>query len=55
MKEQNSVDINIIPQLDKAFGLDMHKVKIVGFISCKVGRGQEVKEFGTFSCELKEV
>jgi len=31
MKEQNGVDVNIVPQLDKACGLDMHKDKIVGF------------------------
>lgn len=55
MKEQNGVDVNIIPQLDKACGLDMHKDKIVGFISCKDGSGQELREFGTFTCELKEV
>ena len=46
MKEQNSVDVNIVPQLDKACGPDMHKDKIVGFISCKDGSGQELKEFG---------
>ncbi|MFD2584479.1 hypothetical protein ACFSR6_18420 [Pedobacter vanadiisoli] len=33
MKEQNNADVNIVPQLDKAFGLNMHKDKIVGFIS----------------------
>lgn len=55
MKEQNSTDVNIIPQPDKACGLDMHKDKIVGFISCKDGSGQDLKEFGTFTCELKEI
>lgn len=55
MKEQHGTDVNIIPQLDKACGLDMHKDKIVGFISCKDGSGQELKEFGTFTCELKQV
>eukprot|EP01037_Dinobryon_pediforme_P018685 gene18685-18984_t len=48
-------DVTILPQLDKACGLDMHKDKIVGFISCKDGSGQELKEFGTFTCELKDV
>ncbi|RKR82848.1 hypothetical protein BDD43_3038 [Mucilaginibacter gracilis] len=35
MKQQNTTDVSIMPQLDKACGLDMHKDKIVGFISCK--------------------
>lgn len=40
MKEQNDTDVNIVLQLDKACGLDMHKDKIVGFISSKDGSGQ---------------
>jgi len=55
MKEQNGVEVNIVPQLDKACGLDMHKDKIVGFISRKDGSEQELKEFGTFTCELQQV
>lgn len=55
MKEQNGADVNIIPQQEKACGLDMHKDKIVGFISGKDGSGQELKEFGTFTCELNNV
>ena len=54
MKHQNGVDVSIVPQLDKACGLDMHKDKIVGFISAKDGSGQELKEF-TFTCELRQV
>jgi len=30
MKKQVSGEVNILPQLDKACGLDMHKEKIVG-------------------------
>lgn len=40
MKQQVIEDVNIMPQLDGACGLDMHKDKIVGFISCKDGRQQ---------------
>jgi transposase len=35
--------------------LDMHKDKIVGFISGNDGSGQELKEFGIFNCELNDV
>jgi hypothetical protein len=55
MKQQNTTDVSIMPQLDKACGLDMHKDKIVGFISCKDGSGQYLKEFGTFTCELRQI
>jgi transposase len=55
MKQHLKEDVNILPQLDKACGLDMHKDKIVGFISCKDGSQQELREFGTFTCELKEI
>jgi hypothetical protein len=43
MKQQVIEDINIMPQLDRACGLVMHKDKIVGFISWKYGaiRGSE--------------
>jgi transposase len=55
MKQLTNKDVNITPQLDKACGLDMHKEKIVGFISCKDGSEQELMEFGTFTCELHKV
>ncbi len=55
MQQQLIKDVNITPQLDKACGLDMHKDKIVGFISCNDGSQQEMKEFGTFTCELQKV
>jgi transposase len=42
------------PQVDKACGLDIHKDKIVGFISDKEGQNQEWKEFGTFTKQLYE-
>jgi hypothetical protein len=32
MKQHLKEDVNILPQLDKACGLDMHKDKIVSFI-----------------------
>ena len=44
-----------MPQLDKACGLDMHKDKIVSFISCKDRSNQEFREFGTYTCELKQI
>jgi transposase len=53
MKQQVIEDVNIMPQLDKACGLDMHKDKIVGFISGKDGSNQEFREFGTYTCELR--
>ena len=55
MKQQVIEDVNIMPQLDRACGLDMHKDKIVGFISCKDGSNQEFRELGTYTCELKEI
>jgi len=55
MKQQTATSMDILPQLDKACGLDIHKDKIVGFIACKDGSGQELKEFGTFTCELQKV
>ena len=44
-----------MPQLEKACGLDLHKDKIVGFISDKEGRQQELKEFGTFTDDLLQI
>ncbi|MDO3641101.1 hypothetical protein [Mucilaginibacter sp. L3T2-6] len=55
MKQHLKEDVNNLPQLDKACGLDMHKDKIVGFISCKDGSQQALREFGTFTCELKQI
>ncbi|MGN6394715.1 MAG: hypothetical protein ACTHMI_04080 [Mucilaginibacter sp.] len=55
MSKELNTDVQITPQLDKACSLDMHKDRIVGFISCKDGSCQELKEFGTFTCELKQV
>lgn len=37
MKQQVIEDENIMPQLNRACDLDMHKGKIVGFISGKDG------------------
>jgi transposase len=55
MKQQTATSMDILPQLDKACGLDIHKDKIVGFIACKDGSGQELIEFGTFTCELQRL
>lgn len=44
-----------MPQLEKACGLDLHKDKIVGFISDKEGKEQEMKEFGTFTDDLFQI
>ena len=55
MKQLTNKDVNIAPQLDKACGLDMHKEKIVCFISSKDGSEQELMEFGTFTCELHKL
>ena len=55
MKQQKGTDMTILPQLDKACGLDIHKNKIVGFIASKDRSGQELKEFGTFTCERQKV
>jgi len=48
MKQQVIENVNIMPHLDKACGLDMHKEKIVGCISYKDGSNQEFREFGTY-------
>lgn len=53
MKQQVIEDVNIMPQLNRACGLDMHKDKIVGLISGKDGSNQEFREFGTYTCELR--
>jgi transposase len=55
MKQKTATNMNILPQLEKECGIDIHKDKIVGFISCKDGSRQEFKEFGTFTCELQKV
>ncbi len=36
-------EVKLMPQLEKACGLDLHKDKIVGFISDKEGKEQELK------------
>ncbi len=48
-------EVKLMPQLEKACGLDLHKDKIVGFISDKEGRQQEMKEFGTFTDDLFQI
>ena len=48
-------EVSILPQVYKACGLDMHKDKIVCFISNKDGTEQHMEEFGTFSEHLFKV
>lgn len=42
MKEPK-YEVNILPQLDEACGLDIHKDTIIGFISDKKGKNQLFK------------
>jgi hypothetical protein len=48
-------EVKLMPRLEKACGLDLHKDKIVGFISDKEGKEQEMKEFGTFTDDLFQI
>jgi transposase len=50
-----NTEVRLLPQIDKACGLDMHKDKIVCFISNKDGTDQHLEEFGTFSEDLFKV
>lgn len=50
--EQPKDEVSILPQLDMACGLDMHKDKIVAFASSKDGKVQELREFNTFTADL---
>lgn len=45
-------EVSLLPQVDKAAGLDMHKDKIVCFISDKAGQDQHQEEFRTFTEDL---
>lgn len=45
-------EVRILPQIDKACGFDMHKDKIVLFISDKEGKGQQMIEKRTFTEDL---
>jgi transposase len=49
---QPSNEVSLLPQVDKAAGLDMHKDKIVCFISDKEGLDQHQEEFRTFTEDL---
>jgi transposase len=48
-------EVKLMPQLEKACGLDLHKDKIVGFISDKEGNQQELTEYGTFTDDLLRI
>jgi transposase len=50
-----NAEVRLLPQVDKACGLDMHKDKIVCFISNKDGTEQHLEEFGTFSEDLFKI
>lgn len=45
-------EVRILPQIDKACGLDIHKDKIVVFISDKEGKHQALQEFGAYTKDL---
>lgn len=47
-----NTEVRLLPQVSKACGLDMHKDKIVCFISNQDGTEQHMEEFGTFSNDL---
>jgi transposase len=49
---QPNNEVSLLPQVDKACGLDMHKDKIVCFISDKEGTQQHTEEFKTFTEDL---
>ena len=51
MNKPNS-EVSFLPQVEKACGLDMHKDKIVCFISDKNGEQQHIEEFRTFTEDL---
>src|SRR5882762_9566046 len=48
-------EVKLMPQLDIACGLDLHKDKIVGFVSNKEGQNQVLQEFGTFTDDLYKI
>lgn len=54
MKNAN-YEVKLAPQLDRACGLDLHKEKIVAFISNKEGNDQELREYGTFTDDLYKI
>lgn len=41
--KQQIIDVNIMPQLDRACTLNMHKDKIFGFTSWRDGSNQEFR------------
>jgi transposase len=45
-------EVRILPQIDKACGFDVHKDKIVLFISDKEGKSQRIEERKTFTEDL---
>jgi transposase len=47
--------VKLMPQLEKACGLDLHKDTIVAFISDKEGKGQELQEYNTFTDDLYRI
>jgi len=51
---QSSTAMHFHPQLERAGGIDVHKKKIT---VCYYIRGQDhqVKEYGTFTCELEQI
>jgi transposase len=54
MKNEN-YEVKLAPRLNRACGLDLHKDKIVAFISDKEGKEQELREYGTFTDDLYQI
>src|ERR1043165_360194 len=52
LKTDAPSEVRILPQIDKACGFDMHKDKIVLFISDKEGNNQQLCEKTTFTEDL---
>jgi transposase len=50
-----NIEVGLLSQVSKACGLDMHKDKIVCFISNQDGTEQHMEEFGTFSNDLFKI
>lgn len=48
-------EVKLMPQLEKVCGLDLHKDKIVGFISSKEGDLKELREFSIFAHDTTPV
>jgi transposase len=48
-------EVKLMPQLERACGLDLNKDKTVGFISDMEGKQQELRKMGTFTDDLFQI